>query len=662
MPRAVPRPARLSLDELGTHQVGAQMRAARERGVRRAAPVAVALLMAVVPASVGALDLFGIKLFERDEQGEPVVTDPQTYQVGVEISDGDPAVEKAVQRASRLWSDRDDPASGAAGLLAKARADYRRILAALYAEGRYGGTIRILVDGREAFELPPDANLLDPANVLILVEPGPTFLFNEALIVNRAPPVDDRRDQVAAPETEGFVTGEVARSGAVLRAERLGIDAWRELGYAKVRVVTRDMVADHNARTIDARVTLDPGRRAVYGPVSVEGTERMNPAFVARQTGLRPGVEYDPDDLDRARKRLARLGVFRATRLDEADQIASDGSLPITVVAQERKPRRIGVGVTGSTIDGAGVEAFWLHRNLFGQAERFRVDGKVGGIGDTIMPDEFDYSFAMSFLKPGVLTPDTDLILSVGAEREVLESYTETSASASVGLNHIVTDELTVRGAAFVERSRFEDDLGERDFTTVGLDTAATYDTRDNAADATTGIFAEATVRPFYETNYGNAAVRSTVEGRAYYGLGATNRVVFAGRLKVGALTGSPIDETPPDQLFFAGGGGSVRGYAYRNIGVSENGTLTGGRSLVEGSAEIRARFNDTFGAAAFADFGTVTDSPLPDFSGDFKVGVGLGIRYYTGLGPLRFDVAVPLHPDDGDPDFAFYIGLGQAF
>src|SRR5690606_10184058 len=170
------------------------------------------------------------------------------------------------------------------------------------------------------------------------------------------------------------------------------------------------------------------------------------------------------------------------------------------------------------------------------------------------------------------------------------------------------------------------------------------------------------TLEPFYEFNYGNAAVRFTAEGRAYYGFDAEDRVVIAGRLKIGSIGGAPIDEVAPDKLFFAGGGGSVRGYAYRNIGIETPNGVVGGRSLIEGSAELRARVTDSIGVVSFVDAGYVGADTFPQFSEDLRLGVGGGLRYLTGLGPIRLDAAVPLDPRSGDPDFAFYVGIGQAF
>jgi translocation and assembly module TamA len=137
---------------------------------------------------------------------------------------------------------------------------------------------------------------------------------------------------------------------------------------------------------------------------------------------------------------------------------------------------------------------------------------------------------------------------------------------------------------------------------------------------------------------------------------------ILAGRGKVGMLVGAPIAETPPNKLFLAGGGGSVRGYPYRSIGVEENGQINGGRSLVEASLEARMRVTAAIGVVGFVDAGHVGAEAIPDFSERFRIGVGAGLRYQTGLGPIRLDVAAPLNRRPGDPRVAFYVGIGQAF
>lgn len=625
-----------------------------------------AVFTATLPSAAVAFDLFGLKIFEDQsaEDASAIIADPQAYEVNIDIAGDDTEVIDAARNTSTLWAGRDAPASGAAGLLASARTDYRRIVAALYANGYYGGTVTINVDGTEATNLAPDASLGDPALVVIRVDPGPQFTFGTIKIVNAAPLTTNNTDQVDSVESAGLLKGEIARSGAVRTAARLAVNSWRQQGYPKAEITDQNIIADHDVALVNVTLTITPGPKATIGTISVEGASAVDAAFIARHTGLVAGKEYDPDDIGRAKRRLADLEVFGVIKVVEADKVNADGSLPINIIVNERKPRRVGVGATYSTTDGAGLETFWLHRNLFGNAERLRLDARLAGIGYPLQSADFDYYFGGTFTKPSIITPETDLVAALVAQRTVLEQYTETSLEAKLGLAHQFSTEFSVDFGVGAKRADFYDDtFGQRDFTLIGAYGELTFDTRDDPSNATSGVYATFLAEPFYEAEYENSALLLITEGRGYFGLGPNNEVVLAGRIKAGALFGPTIAETPPDKLFFAGGGGSVRGYSFRSIGVEEpGGTVTGGTYLLEASVEARVKVTKDIGVVGFVDAGYVTDETLVSLSDGLRLGAGVGLRYETGLGPLRLDFAVPINKRPGDPDYAIYVGIGQAF
>lgn len=634
--------------------------------LRRLIAVSVPALVLLAPPPAEAFQLFGIKFFESSKdqsESDDIIGTPQPYEVELVVAGEDKELEERFKSASSLWRGKDKPASGAAGLIAAARGDYRRLLDASYAAGRYGPSISITINGKEAASLLPDEEFGGSARVRINIDPGPSFVFSKATVENRAPVPTNRLDRVDDANREAFQPGQPAFSGIILGTARVAVEEWRHQGYPKATISQQEIVANHDTNTVDATLVVDPGRYATFGPVTVNGTERMDADFVAWMTGIKPGEEYDPDEIQAARDRLARLGVFRSSRIEEAAQITPEGRLPLHLYVQERPLHRISVGGTYSTVDGLGLEAAWLHRNLFGRAESIRFEGKVAGIGETIDPKKFTYRLGATFTKPGVYTPDTDFVASLFGDREVLERYTRTGVTGQAGFTHQFNKELSGRVFAVGSYNRFEDDVfGEREFTTAGLSGGVNYDSRDDKTDATTGIYADLSLEPYYEFNYGNAAAKVVGEVRGYQSLDEKNRFVVAARVKAGSLMDPPVAETPPDKLFFAGGGGSVRGYAYRNIGIDTPGGVAGGRSLIEGSVELRARVTDSIGVVAFADAGYVGADALPKFSEDLRVGVGGGLRYFTGFGPIRLDVATPLNRRSGDPSVAVYVGIGQAF
>ena len=159
-----------------------------------------------------------------------------------------------------------------------------------------------------------------------------------------------------------------------------------------------------------------------------------------------------------------------------------------------------------------------------------------------------------------------------------------------------------------------------------------------------------------------NLAVwRATISG--YHAFDEASRYVLAARVSVGGQAGAPLAAIPADMRFYAGGAGSVRGFQYYSLGpTAPGGAVIGGRSVFESSLEMRMRLTDTIGIVPFVDAGNAYASRAPDFSRPLLVSAGLGLRYYTSLGPIRLDVAAPVVRRPGDARLAVYVGIGQAF
>ncbi len=632
--------------------------------------VAGSLTMTAVPAA--GFSLFGLHLWGDRETEDPFeVIDPLNYTVTLTVVGGDEdGLQGRMENASSLWTDRERPVSGNGGLLSKARGDYRRLLAALYAAGYYGPEISIRAAGQEVADLTLAFDFPQGVPIAIRIAPGPAFRFGATDIVNRPPAKVQKNDEADGdtPELVGFVTGEPALSGVIDQVSAISVERWRQLSRAKAREAEREVIANHADDRLDVTLTLDPGRAAHYGPVRVTGRTRVSPAFIVYMADLKQGDSFDPDEIQAAQDRLGRLGVFRSLRFVEADEIEPDGSLPMTIAVEDRRPRTIGFGGTLSTIDGVGVTAFWQHRNLFGHAEQLRFDAGIDGLGGSLNPEDYDYNIGVTFTRPGIFNPDTNFITSLIGQRVNYDTYRERSVTASAGFSRQFGARLT--GSAFLEasRARYDDDFGIRHFTTLSVVGNAAYDARDDPFDAHRGYFLALEAQPFYEFEYGNPAARGTLEGRIYKSFGQEESLVLAARAKVGSYVGPDIAESPPDLLFFAGGGGSVRGYPYQGIGVEIEETpgntfVTGGKGLFEASGEVRYRINESFGAVGFVDSGIVTEnSGLSGITSSVRTGVGLGVRYYTGIGILRADLATPLEPLPGDSRIALYIGIGQAF
>ena len=200
------------------------------------------------------------------------------------------------------------------------------------------------------------------------------------------------------------------------------------------------------------------------------------------------------------------------------------------------------------------------------------------------------------------------------------------------------------------------------DFSLLGVVGGVRWDDTTSALDPTSGYRASVTATPYWSIQDGSTFTRLLAVGSTYLDVTGDARGVLALRGALGATLGATRDEITLDKRFYSGGGGSVRGYTYQSIGPRDAGNRPiGGASLLELGAEWRQRISGPWGGVAFVEAGSVSEDSFPG-SGDFRIGAGLGLRYQTAIGPIRVDVGVPLNPERGDPAYALYVGIGQAF
>ncbi|WP_425072818.1 autotransporter assembly complex protein TamA [Sagittula sp. S175] len=537
-------------------------------------------------------------------------------------------------------------------ILAAAQGDYTRLVEALYAQGYYGPVVRILLDGREAATIPPFEAPARVQRIEVKVDPGRIFDFGLARVAPQAP---------NTPETEGFDTGEPARANAVRAAAQDAVEAWRQVGNAKAEISGQEITARHDDRLLDVDVRIDPGRRYTFGDVRVKSESAVKDARIRQIAGIPRGEVFDPDAVEKGAERLRATGTFRSVTLDE---VAQDGDqLDIEIDVTDRKPRRIGAGAELSSNEGLTLSAFWMHRNLLGGAERFRIDGEVRQLGGAGMNP--DYEISTRFEKPAVYGADTLFFATASVAYEDEPDYISERVELGIGVNQEFSDTLTGELGFTLSRSNITDlylpGEPERRLDVFAMPTALTWDTRDVALDATEGFYVRADVEPFTIVSGNDSGARLMLDARAYRGFGEDNAVVAAARFQLGALSGPTAAVAPPDYLFYSGGGGTVRGQPFESLDADYGGTRLGGRSFVGLSGELRVDVARNIGVVAFADAGYIGGESFYDGSGNWHSGAGLGLRYDTPVGPIRLDVAGPVGGDTGD-GVQLYIGIGQAF
>ncbi len=573
----------------------------------------------------------------------------------ISVAGGSEDLQEAVEDASQLRSLQAEGQTDPQDLLAAARADYARILAAMYAKGHYSVDIRIRIDGREAAAIPVLEAPGAISVIQIVVDPGAPFRFGLARVAPLATGTELPKE---------FRSGAVAESGAVASAVDVAISAWREAGHAKAFLAAEDVAADHAARRLDADLRLSPGPRLRFGRLEITGAERMRERRIRKIAGLPEGETFSETELRRAETRLRRTGIFASVALTEDEQITAPDLLGVTATVVEQKPRRYSFGAEIASLDGVSLSAQWLHRNLLGGGERLGVSADVSNIGSG--ESGIDYGLEVTLDRPATLTPDTTAGLVLGFSHEDEIDYALDSVTFGLKFSHVFSETLTARAGLTYDYLDGRDPGGSFTFRNLSLPLGVTWDRRDVANNPTKGFYLDAEAKPFLGFGTTGSGLRATLDGRAYRSLGEPGRFVLAARLQAGAVLGPDLLDTPRDELFFSGGGGTVRGQPYRSLGIAITRGfgpefLIGGKYFLAGSLEMRAKISDKIGVVGFVDWGSIG---LDGFGGDLgnsHAGAGLGLRYDTGLGPIRFDVATPISGTTGD-GVQIYVGLGQSF
>ncbi|MEC3860615.1 autotransporter assembly complex family protein [Mesobacterium sp. TK19101] len=553
----------------------------------------------------------------------------------------------AVLLLTELESRKDRP--DGQEVLAAAQADYVRVLGALYDRGYYGPTISIRLDGREAAEIAPLSPPNSVVRAVVTVDPGPRFTFGTARIGPLAP---------GSRPPEGFVGGQTAAATVLREAADQAIMDWRNASHAKAQVVDQQITARHSAARLDATIRIDAGPALRFGKMTVTGQTTVRPERVQAIAGLPEGRVFSPEALEDAAERLRRTGTFRAANLREGDTLQSDGNLPIEIEVVDSKPRRIGFGAELSSRQGLTLSAFWLHRNLLGGAERLRIDGEIRGIGgDT---GGVDYTLGVLFDRPATFNARTDFYASAGIESLDEVAYKLDRVTLESGLVFRADRKRTFTGGIGYESARVNDAFGRRDYRLLSLPLAAEYDGRDNRLNPRTGWFGRVDLTPFAGLTGVDSGFQTKLDLRGYRGIG--DRMTVAVRGQLGSVSGASTARSPSEMLFYSGGTGTVRGHGYQSLGVTlPSGKISGGRSFAGISAELRVNATDKLSVVGFYDQGYIGPETVPDGrTGNWQSGAGLGLRYDTGIGPIRLDVATPL--TGGGKGVQIYIGIGQAF
>ena len=621
--------------------------------------------------------------------------DPQSYRVDI-ASTGNSAMDATLRATSDLLSLRSSAPVSPLGLIARARADTDRLKAVLESNGYYESSIAVQIDGM-ALNDPALVDTLTalPKNrdvrVTVAFELGPLYHLGRITVDGELPPVAEGALQLQP--------GAPAVAASVLSAGAHLLSVLEEHGYAFAKVDPPVAYEDQTAPLLDITFHVEAGPRVNIGDIRLEGLHRLHEKLIRRRLLLKTGEQFSASAVERARQDLLNLGIFAAVSVQVGSAVDGTGGVPITFQFRERPRHAVTFNAAYSSDLGGSAGVTWSDRDVFGNAERLNISATLIDVGGSSTTG-LGYDTSAKFIVPDFGHRDQSLQVAVGAVKQFLQAYDQTAVTSGVTLTRKLSKFWTVSAAVTTAEEQIIQDQPficvvpplspattctvsqvnqvipnpvTHDYTLVALPLTVSFDSTDLRSpldDPTHGMRDSASVAPTRSLGLTSATfIISQVKLAGYFDLDHLlptdpGRSVLAARALVGLAQGAAQYSLPPDQRFYGGGSGTFRGYPYQAASplIPYTNNPLGGTAITAGSLEYRQRFGQHFGAAFFVDGGQVSDT-LKVVPGSLYVGVGAGIRYYTPIGPVRLDVAVPTkHYSTDDQAFQVYFGLGQAF
>ena len=519
--------------------------------------------------------------------------------------------------------------------------DLERFKRILRAEGYYGAAINHRTE-RSGGDI----------KILVQVELGERFTVSDITYTSADDTARNLDLSLTAPNLVDILkVGDPARSASIVALEREIQTVFLESGYPDAIVSDRKVTVDHATQLVAVSYEISQGTLRYLGDIQVADGLITKKAYIETLVPWRSGDLYKSSLLRTYHKRLMNTGLFRYATLSPIGAPDETKVTDIALDLEEGPMHRIELGVGYGAGEGFEGELSWTNRNWRGRGETLKFALKMG---------ETEQALTANFKKPHFKKFGQTLSLKGRIGRENIPAYEARLVETQLSLERQMGKRLLGAVGTSIKATEIEENGVTEGFILVGLPMGLTYDGSDSLLDVSSGVRLNVRSQPTYSLKGDRFSFFiNEIRASSYLTFGD---ITFAAKTRVGSIYGGTLDRIPPSERFFSGGGGSVRGFAYQSIGpLNTLGEPIGGKSVAEIAGEVRVRLSEKLSIVPFLDGGMVYDSALPKFK-DFRWGAGAGLRYHTGVAPIRFDVAVPLDRRTGEGSVAFYISIGQSF
>jgi len=567
-----------------------------------------------------------------------IAVEPNSVEYKAEIEGlNNRSLKKVIKESALSFKLESRPPATLGQLHRRAEKDRGRIERLMKSRGYYESTVAVKVDSEQ-----------QPVVVCFTINPGLPYRFGTVNIRFRGSSDPALKKIIPRIKRKG-----VAEAMAVFVEEQRILERLRQKGYPFPLLIKRTVSVDALQQQVNLVLEFDPGVLATYGAIKVEGLETLKPNYIHRQLPWKEGDKYDAQQVADFENELLSSGLFGTARVEAQPPPTNSLTIPIKISVSERHLRTIRLGVGYSDV-GPNAKMIWEHRNLWGNGERLRTELAYSPI---------EYKAAALLERPNFLVGNQILALDAEVVREQPDAYNADKLLMGAIVKHEFNRYLMAGTGVRYKYSSVEQLVSVEKYSHIIFPLFLELDNRNDRLNPVKGGQFFARTRFYEDMNGSDSFFKTEAEGRLYQMFWKRPRLSGAVRLTLGTINGASVEKIPADERFYAGGGGSIRGYEYQAVGPQLGETPLGGSQLLEFSAEMRMQPGNKLGYAAFVDGGTVYNDLIHDSDRSLRYGAGVGIRWFTGIGPLRVDVAYPLNPTaEQVRRVQFYISLGQAF
>jgi outer membrane protein insertion porin family len=481
------------------------------------------------------------------------------------------------------------------------------------------------------------------------------------------------------------------KQGELFNRSKLGKDityiteGYKDKGYAYVNATPLTSI-DVEKRIVDLTLDIQKGQVVIFERINIRGNSKTRDRVIRRELKVAEGDVYSQTLLDRSRNRVTALGFFESVDLSTTRGTADD-RIVVNIEVKERATGTFQVGAGFSSVENFIVQAQVSQNNLFGRGQRLTLQAQMSGLRQL---------FLLSFQEPYFL--DTFWTFGFDAYNSIrnYESFNRNATGGNLTWGYPITDDIrayvtytgeyvdvSTRGAGTLFGAGFTSPLPSgvqianlfRSGFTSSLRFALQWDTRNNRLFPSKGFFlggwAEFASKYIASQNVYN---RYGGFGRFYYPIWGP--IVFKVNSEIGLITSSEEAGVPISERYFLGGIMDVRGFKPRSLGprvpvlssLDPNESIyyfnKGGNKQLYFNVEIEFPIFEKVGikGVVFTDAGNAfDDGEALSFTG-LRHSAGFGFRWFSPIGPLRFEWGLPLSPNPGEDSIVFEFTIGNFF